>query len=181
MAFEGGEGFRADMMLDAFSIHFSDAFRDTEAEEERDDGFMPALARSGEGPAFFGQKNRAIWLGGDKTGLLQASNGAIDGDVGDAEPLGKVNDASFAEFHKQIGDCFDVILGDFIRVFAPGLSEILCLSFTDGARIFRCLRQCHSKAMDSNWRIDWQNSERAATAPANLKIKIQFDKLQHKL
>src|SRR5882724_7953079 len=85
MAFKCRKRFRADVMLNAFGIHFRDAFGHAEAAQEGDDGFVPAFARGGESTAFFSQKNGTIWLGGNEAGVLQASDGAVDRDVGDAK------------------------------------------------------------------------------------------------
>lgn len=98
MAFEGGERFRADVMFDAFSVHLSNAFGDAKAAEEGDDGFVATFARGGKSSSFFGEKNRAIRLGGNKACVLEPGYGAIDGDVCHAEPFREVNDAGFAHF-----------------------------------------------------------------------------------
>jgi hypothetical protein len=134
--FECRKGFGTDVMLDAFGIHFGDAFGNSEAAQESDDGIVPTFAGGGEGSAFFGQKNGTIWLGSHQAGMLQASDGAIDGDVSNAEAFGEVNDAGFTGFGNEVGDGFDVILSNFVGVLAAGLREVLGLSFTGGVRVF---------------------------------------------
>ena len=54
MTFEGGKGFAADVMFDAFGIHFGDAFGDAEATKKGDDRFVSALASGRECPPFIG-------------------------------------------------------------------------------------------------------------------------------
>ena len=128
MAFEGSERLRAHVMFDAFGVHFGDAFRDAKAAEESDDNFMATFASGGKGSSFFGEKNRAIWLSGDKACVLEPGYGAIDGDVSHAEAFGEINDTGFAHFCHKIGDGFDVILGNLVRMFAACLREVLGLT-----------------------------------------------------
>jgi hypothetical protein len=143
MPLERGKSFRADMMLDSFGVHFGDAFRDTEAAEESDDSFVPAFARGGNCAAFAGQKNGAIRLRSDKAGVLQTGDGAIDSDVSDAESFGEVNDTRLTDFRNEIGDGLDVVLGDFVGVFAPSLGEVLGLSLAACVRICCHFARCH--------------------------------------
>jgi len=109
------------VVLNSFSIHFCDAFRNAERAEKRDNSFMPGLAGGGQVAASIRQENRAIGLRGYKAALLESRNGAIDGDVCDAETFCQVDDARFAGFGDQIGDGLNVILRDFVGVLAAGL------------------------------------------------------------
>jgi hypothetical protein len=148
MTFEGGKRFRADVMLDAFGIHFRDAFGDAKATEESDNSFVAALASGRERSAFVGEKNRAIWLSGNKACVLEPGYSAIDGDMSYAQAFGEVNDTGFADFCDQVGDgfnalsgeeegsCivegFNLILANLVRMFAACLREILGLAFVAG-------------------------------------------------
>lgn len=143
VAFECRKGFRADVMFNPFGVHFGDALGDTEASEEGDDSFVTVFAGGGKGASFFGQKNRAIGLRRDQAGVLQTGDGAIDRDVSYAEAIGEVNDARLANFNQEIGNGLDVILGDLIGVFAPGLREVFGLSFSARVRISCRFARCH--------------------------------------
>jgi hypothetical protein len=132
MTFEGRKCFGADVMFDSFGIHFCDAFRDAETTEEGDDSFVAALASGRERSPFVGEKNRAIRLRGNEPRVLEPGYSAIDGDMGHAEALGEVNDAGFANFCDEVGDGFDVILGNLVGVFAASLGKVLGLVFITG-------------------------------------------------
>ena len=98
MAFEGRKRFRADVMLDAFGIHFGDAFGDAEATEEGEDSFVAVLASGRESSPFFGEKNGTIRLRGNEPRDLEPGYSAIDGDMSHPQPFGEVNDPGFANF-----------------------------------------------------------------------------------
>jgi len=132
MAFEGGECFRADVMFDAFGVHFGDAFRDAKTAEEGNNDFVATFASGGKSSPFFGEKNRAVRLGGNKACVLEPSYGAIDGNVSHTESFGEVNDAGLAEFGNQIGDGFNVILGNLVRMFAASLGKVFSLALVAG-------------------------------------------------
>lgn len=160
VAFEGGKGFGADVMFNPLGVHFGDPFGDAEASEEGHDGFVPAFARGGEGAAFFRQKNRAIGLRRNEAGVLQASDSAIDSDVSDAEAFGEINNARFANFNQEIGNGFDVILGDFVGVFAPGLREVFGLPFSARVRIFCRFARCHLSGSNETGICLWRRVQR---------------------
>jgi hypothetical protein len=122
-------------MFNAFGIHLGDAFGNAEAAQKGDNGFVPVFAGGGEGSAFFSQKNGAIGLGSDEAGVLKTGDGAIDSDVGDSKAFGEIDDARLADFGNEIGDGLDVVFGDFVCVFAPGLGEVFGLSFAASVRI----------------------------------------------
>ena len=139
MALERGEGFGADMVFNAFGIHLRDTFRDPKAAQECNHSFVPTFARGGERATLVGQKNCAIRLGGHQAGLLQPSDGPIHSNVRDAEAFSEVNNPRFPDFAEQIRNGLDVILGDFVGVFAARLREILGLSLAARAPVSRCL------------------------------------------
>jgi hypothetical protein len=153
MAFEGGERFRAHVMFDAFGIHFCDAFGDAEATEEGDDSLVAALASARQSSPFVGEKNRAIRLRGNEPRVLKPRNSPIDGDMGHAEALGEVNDAGFANFCDQVGDGFDVILGNLVGVFAASLRKVFGLAFIAGVSFSRCLSRGHLNYPDMKLEI----------------------------
>lgn len=82
--------FRADMVLDAFSVHFRHPFGDANGTQELNDGFMPAFARRRQFPSGVREKNGAVGLRGDVAGFLQPGDGSVHGNVRHAETPGTV-------------------------------------------------------------------------------------------
>ncbi len=54
--------------------------------------------------------------------------------MSNTEAFGEIYHTRFACFRDQIGDGLDIILGDFVCVFTPGLRKILSLLFRSRAR-----------------------------------------------
>lgn len=127
MPFEGGQGFGTDVVFDAFGIHFGNSFRDAERTQKAHDRFVAALAPAGQIPALIGQENRAVRLGSDKAGFLQANDRAINRDVRDPQPAGEIDYSCFPGFVNQIGNGFNVIFSDLAGMLAPGLRKVLGL------------------------------------------------------
>jgi hypothetical protein len=48
--------------------------------------------------------------------------------MGHAQAFGEVNDTGLAHFCDQVGDGFDVIFGNLVRVFAASLGKVLGLT-----------------------------------------------------
>src|SRR5690349_24435676 len=119
------------MMFDAFSIHFRDTLRNSEASKKIDNRLVPAFAGGSERASFFSQKDRTVRLGSDQARSLQTCDGAIDRDVSYTQTFGQVHDSRFTKFSNKIRYGFDVIFSNFIGVFAAGLIEVLSLSFAD--------------------------------------------------
>jgi len=116
---EGGEGFLADVVLDAFGVGVGDRGGDAERFEERDDDLVAAARFFGEFAAGLGEKNGAIGQGANQSLSFQPLDGAADGHVGDAEASSQVDHARFAGGGDQLGDNLHVILGGFLGMFLP--------------------------------------------------------------
>jgi hypothetical protein len=124
LAFKGGEGFGADVVFHTFGVEFGDFGGDAEGAKEGDDGFVAAFGFVGEAASGVGEKNGAVRLGVDESGLAETKEGAVDGDVGDAETPGEIHHAGFAEGIGEIGNGFDVILGGFAGAVATRAGEV---------------------------------------------------------
>lgn len=125
-------------MFDAFGVHFRHAFRNAKAAEESDDSLVASFASGRKRSPLFSKKNCPVRLRSDEAGLLQPSDGPIDGDVSHTETFGEIDDARFAQFGDQVGDGLDIILGNLVGMFAASLRKVLSLAFGARTSFFCC-------------------------------------------
>ena len=121
-AVHGGEGLRADMVLDAFRVDAGGAGRNAEGFEERHHFFVPSFRAGGQRVAGSGEKDGTVGTRADETLALQALDGADDCDMGDAEGFGDIRGAGLAVFSDEVRNGLDIILGAFLRMGAAGVA-----------------------------------------------------------
>lgn len=114
---------RADVVLDALRVDFGGFFRDAKGTEKGDYDTVAVLAFGGECAAGFRQENRPVGLDAHVTLALKAGEGAVDRDVGHAEPAGQVHHTGFALGGGEIGDGLDVVLRRLGGVLAARLLQ----------------------------------------------------------
>lgn len=127
--FESSERFRADMVLNAFGIHFRYTFGDAYGTQKGHNRLVSHLRGVGQFASFIREKNGSVWLGCDESAFLQSHNRAINGHMGNSKPFGEVHYARLAHFRNQIRDSFHVIFRSLVGVLAPGLRQIFRLAF----------------------------------------------------
>lgn len=109
-AFESFERFRADMMLDTFSVVPGHLRADAENKQEGLDDLVPSPARVGNALPSLGEEHAAIGTLRDQAFLVQTLYHLGDSWLRDAEPLCNVDLSGFTVSIDQIRDEFDVIL-----------------------------------------------------------------------
>jgi len=114
-------------MFDAFGVEFRSLFWNAQRSEEGDDDHVPTLAGCGQFVADFSQENSTIGLCDYVAVSLEAGDGAVDGYMGDPEAPGQIDHTGFPLSAGQVGDGFDVVLGNFRGVITPGMLQALGL------------------------------------------------------
>src|SRR5436190_8085977 len=72
-----------------------------------------------EAPPLARQKDRAVGLIGHEPFSLKTLEGAVCGDVRDAESAREVGQSRLSGLVNQLGDHLDVVLSQFLRVIPP--------------------------------------------------------------
>jgi len=70
-------------------------------------------------------------LGGDQSTALEALNGAVDGDVRDAQAAGQIGHPRRAGGGDEFGNQLHIVQGDFLGVFLPGAAGVALERRTD--------------------------------------------------
>ncbi len=97
-------------MLHALGINSCYVVRNSKRAQKCHNDFM-SLFGGGRNPApFVGEENRPIWLAGYDSIPLQAGDGAVHGDMGDAQSLGQIHHARLSHGICQVSNGFRIIL-----------------------------------------------------------------------
>lgn len=110
------------MVLDAFGIAFRRLEIKTQAQQEAQNDLVPPPTFLGQRAARLCQKDRPILRAGDQPLPRQTVEGLAYSRHFHAKPGGDVHRARLALFVDQLGDQFDIVLGQFIT---PGFAHTL--------------------------------------------------------
>ena len=121
---EGPERFRTDVVFHSLGVRIrNDVGHSERTQKFRDDLMAPSriLRQFLSGRS---QKNGTIRLCRHQSIALQALEGAVDRDVGDAEAAGEISNACFAGGGDQFGNHLRVVLGRLLGVFLAGALQV---------------------------------------------------------
>ena len=113
---EDSEGFRTDVMLDAFGIGLGRTVRHAERPEECHNNFVAAPRFLGKLAAGYSEEDRAVRLSRDQSGALEAANGVADGDVRHSQSPRQVDGTGLAARGNEVSDRLNIVLCDFLRM-----------------------------------------------------------------
>ena len=91
-----------------------------------------------QAPSLARQKDRAIGLAGHEPFSLQPFEGAVCGDVRDAESPRQVGQSRLSGLVNQLGDHLDVVLRQFLRVIPPSAGGVTSHSNAERLRSQGC-------------------------------------------
>lgn len=126
---EGGQGLWTDVMLNAFSVRLRDAFGNSKATKEFNDGFVTALAGGGQFASGICEKNGTVRLRRHVAGHLQTGDGSVHGYVRHAQSPREFNHPGFTRLGREVRDRLHVIFRNLVRMLAACLGQDLRLWF----------------------------------------------------